>query len=458
MAEALTEVRNPFDQALVGTVPEMTSEDVSNAIGLAAGSLATPFPAHERYRVLMEASRLLDASSDEIAGLIAQEGSKTIREAHREPPRAAEILRMSADAARRVTGQTLPFDARPGSEGRQGYYMRVPAGVVAAILPFNDPLAVAAHKIGPALAAGNAVVVKPDSRTPFGPTRLVEILHEAGVPRDRLHLVTGSGPVVGDRMVTDDRVRVVSFTGGLATGKAITQRAGIKKLILEMGANSAVLVMDDADLDLALPAVVSGAFAQAGQNCLGVQRLLVHDAVYAAFRDRLVRATAELKAGHSMDGTVDVCAMISETEARRVEEWIKEAVGGGATVLHGGTRRGAVVEPTVMENVPDDCRLTCDEAYGPVVCLRPIPGLDEGLERANAVPFGLHAAIFTNRISDAFKAATTLEVGGVIVNDSTDYRLDTMPFGGVKGSGIGREGIDAAVASMTEERVVCFNL
>ncbi len=266
MAQAITEVRNPFDQELVGTLPEQTSDDVAAAIGSAVGSLDTPIPGHERYRILMAAAAALDEAADEVAEVIAREGSKTIREARREPPRAADILRLSADAARRIQGQTLPFDIKPGSENRRGYFMRVPVGVVGAILPFNDPLAVAAHKLGPALAAGPAVVLKPDSRTPFAPLRLVEILKAAGLPEDRLQVVTGEGGVVGKALVEDSRVRLISFTGGLATGQEITRTAGIKKLILEMGANSAVIVMDDADLDRAVPAVVAGAVAQAGQH------------------------------------------------------------------------------------------------------------------------------------------------------------------------------------------------
>jgi glyceraldehyde-3-phosphate dehydrogenase (NADP+) len=406
----------------------------------------------------MEAAAALDAAADDVGEVIAREGSKTIREARREPPRAAEILRLSADAARRIQGQTLPFDIKPGSENRRGYFMRVPVGVVGAILPFNDPLAVAAHKLGPALAAGNACVLKPDSRTPFAPIRLAEILKAAGLPEDRLQVVTGQGAVVGSALVRDPRVRLISFTGGLKTGQEITRTAGIKKLILEMGANSAVIVMDDADLDRAVPAVVAGAFAQAGQNCLGVQRLLVHHTLYDTFVERLVLATRQLKAGHSMDGTVDVCAMISEKEARRVETWVNQAISEGARLLAGGQREGAVVEATLLENVAPTSNLSCNEVYGPVLGVTAIKDLDEGIRLANSVGFGLHAAVFTNRLSDAFRAIESLQVGGVIINDSTDYRLDTMPFGGVKGSGIGREGIDAAVASMTEERVVCFNL
>lgn len=458
MAQAITEVRNPFDQELVGTIPQQSAEDVDAAVGQAAGSLDRPIPAHERYRILMTAAAALDEAADEVADVIAREGSKTIREARREPPRAAEILRLAADAARRIQGQTLPFDVKPGSENRRGYFMRVPVGVVGAILPFNDPLAVAAHKLGPALAAGNAVVLKPDSRTPFAPLRLVELLRGAGLPEARLQVVTGEGPIVGKALVEDPRVRLISFTGGLATGREISRTAGIKKLILEMGANSAVIVMDDADLDRAVPAVVAGAFAQAGQNCLGVQRLLVHRDVYPAFVERLVKATGQLKAGHSMDGTVDVCAMISEKEAKRVEAWVNAAVAEGARLLTGGKRQGAVMQATVLENVAEASRLSCEEAYGPVLGVSAIDDLDEGIRKANSVGFGLHAAVFTNRLSDAFRAVEYLQVGGVIINDSTDYRLDTMPFGGVKGSGIGREGIEAAVASMTEERVVCFNL
>ncbi|MFT5145151.1 MAG: glyceraldehyde-3-phosphate dehydrogenase (NADP+), partial [Thalassolituus oleivorans] len=452
------EVRNSFDDALVGSIVSGSRQDAADAVSAASAALEIPFPAHERYRVLMRTADLVEAATEQLAKVLAQEGSKTITEARREPPRAADILRLAADASRRVAGETLPFDARKGSENRAGYFMRVPVGVVAAILPFNDPLAVAAHKVGPALAAGNAVVLKPDSRTPFAPMRLVEFFREAGLPPGRLGFVTGAGEVVGDALVRDNRVRLVSFTGGLGTGEKITQNAGVKKLILELGSNSAVLVMDDADLDKAVPSIVAGAYAQAGQNCLGVQRVLVHRDVYASFRTRLLAEVATLKSGHSLDPHTEVCGMIRLSEAERVEAWIHEAVAGGAKLLAGGTRHGAVIEPAVLEDVPAGCRMDCEEVYGPVLGLYSIDSIEEGIARTNAVGYGLHAAVFTQRIADAFKAINQLHVGGVIINDSTDYRLDSMPFGGVKGSGIGREGIEAAVHSMTEERVVCFNL
>lgn len=452
------EVANPFDGAVVGTIVDGTAEDAREAVAAAKSALALAWPTHERYTVLMRAAAWLDERADRIADLIAAEGSKTRREAAREPRRSAEILRLSAEEARRGSGEALPFDLRPGSEHRVGWWQRVPVGVVAAILPFNDPLAVAAHKVGPALAGGNAVVLKPDSRTPFAPLTLVQALEAAGLPKGRLNCVTGDGATVGAALVGDDRVRLVSFTGGIATGRRIAAAAGIKKLVLELGANSAVIVMDDADLVRAVDAVRDGAFAQAGQNCLGVQRVLVHAPVYERFRDALTAATSRLKAGHSLAPDTDVCAMIREREAERVESWIRQAEAAGARVLTGGRRHGAVVEPTVLENVPDGVRLDCDEVYGPVVSLYPVPDLETAILKANAVDFGLHAAIFTNRVDRAFAAAQRLEVGAVIVNDSTDYRLDTMPFGGVKGSGVGREGIRFAVESMTDPKVVCFNL
>jgi len=452
------EVRNPFDGHLVGTVPHGTEADVSDALQAATAALATDFPMHARYDVLMRAADRIENDQNAYAQLLALEGSKTIREARHEPPRAAGILRLAAEAGRQLSGETLPFDLRPGSENRVGYWFRVPVGVVVAILPFNDPMAVAAHKIGPALAGGNAVVLKPDSATPLTVLRMAQALLDAGLPPGRLNVVTGHGAEIGDALVRDPRVRLVTFTGGLKTGEHITRTAGIKKLVLELGANAPVIVLPDADLDRAVPAIAAGAFAQAGENCLGVQRILVHEAVYADFRERFVRHTAGLKAGSSLDEATDVCAMIRLPEAERVEAWIQEAVAQGACVLTGGRREGTLVHPTVLEDIPDGVRLDCDEVYGPVASLYCVASLDEAIDRANAVNYGLHAAIFTESLRDAFTAVRRLQVGGVIVNDSTDYRLDTMPFGGTKHSGIGREGLRFALEAMTETRVACFNL
>ncbi|MBI2219760.1 MAG: aldehyde dehydrogenase family protein [Acidobacteria bacterium] len=452
------EVRNPLDGTLAGRVPRGTVADVDEAIRSAVDALRTDFPVHARCDVLLRAAALIEQRQDEYAWHIAAEGSKTIREARREPPRAAQILRLAAEEGRRLAGETLPFDSRVGSENRVGYYFRVPVGVIGAITPFNDPLASAAHKVAPALAGGNAVVLKPASRTPLSPYQLARDLTEAGLPPGRLNVVFGGGHDLGDALVSDPRVRMVTFTGGLAAGARVTRNAGIKKLSLELGSNSAVIVMPDANLDRAVRAISDGAFAQAGQNCLGVQRVLIHREIYHAFAERFVAHVATLRAGSSMDATTDVCAMISEREAERVEQWIREAVDGGATVLAGGGRRGALVPPTVLSGVPRGVRLDSEEAYGPVVSLYEVGSLDDAIQAANAVNYGLHAAIFTERLSDAFAAARRLEVGAVIVNDSTDYRLDVMPFGGTKMSGIGREGIRFALQEMTDTRVVCLNV
>jgi glyceraldehyde-3-phosphate dehydrogenase (NADP+) len=452
------EVRNPFDGRRVATIAAARPPDVDAAVHAAAASLATPFPLHARYDVLMRAAARIDAQQDEYARAIALEGTKTIREARREPPRAATILRLAAEEGRRLAGETLPFDSLRGSENRVGYYFRFPVGVVAAITPFNDPLAMVAHKIGPALAVGNAVVLKPASASPLSALRIADDMMAAGLPPGRLNILTGSGEEIGPALVSHPRVRLVTFTGGVSTGEAITRTAGLKKLSMELGSNSPVIVLADARLDRAVSATVAGAFAQAGQNCLGVQRIFVHDAVYDAFKNVFVDETGRLTAGSSLDETVDVCAMINERHALRVESWIREAVDGGARVLAGGRREGAVVWPTVLEQVPRGVRLDCAEVYGPVVSLYRVSSLEDAVEQANAVEYGLHAAVFTESLRDAFYAVEHLAAGAVIVNDSTDYRLDVMPFGGTKMSGIGREGVRFATKDMTETRVVCLNL
>ena len=452
------EVRNPFDGRLVDTVPHGSRADIDAALASAERALGTPWPAHARYDVLMQAAARVEADREGYARTIALEGSKTIREAQREPVRCVTLLRLAAEEGRRLSGETLPFDSRAGSEHRVGYYFRFPVGVVGAITPFNDPLAMACHKVGPALAGGNAVVLKPGTATPLSALRLAQDLVASGLPPGRLNVVTGPGAELGDALAGDPRVRVLTFTGGVETGERITRIAGIKKLSMELGSNSPVIVMEDADLARAVPAIAAGAFAQAGQNCLGVQRVLVHDAIYDAFRDRFVAHVSTLTAGSSMDESTDVCAMITRGQAERVERWIREAEQGGGRVLTGGRREGAVVWPTVMESLCDGARLDCEEVYGPVVSLYRVRSLDEAVARANRVKYGLHAAIFTENLRYAFAAIQGLHVGGVMVNDSTDYRLDVMPFGGTKLSGIGREGVRFALNEMTETRVVCFNL
>lgn len=454
------EVLNPYDGEIIDTVPAASTADVEKAIVSAQTGYAEmqALSAHKRISVLRRTALFVQERQEDFARTIASEGSKTIREARKEVSRCVETLLLSAEEVRRITGKTLPFDSAAGSENRKGYYYRMPIGLIAAITPFNDPLNLVAHKLGPAIAAGNAVILKPAKVTPLSAVKLTEAFMEAGLPSNALQLVTGYGHEIGDALVSDERIRMVSLTGGVETGKRIIKLAGLKKISMELGSNSPTIVMADADLDDAVESCVSGAFWAVGQNCIGVQRLLVQRRIYDEFRDRFVARTDKYKVGPQLEETSDMGPMITEEEAKRVEEWIDKAVESGATLLAGGEREYTRVQPTVLENVPAGVQVDCDEIFGPVVNLYPFDLLDEAIAKANSVRYGLHAAIFTNDLNTAFKAAYELECGGVMVNDSTDYRVDFMPFGGIKESGLGREGVPFSVREMTEEKVICFNL
>ncbi|MGD8816487.1 MAG: aldehyde dehydrogenase family protein [Acidobacteriota bacterium] len=452
------EVHDPQDGSLLDAVPRASEDDMRAAIDAAVvgATRARAMPVHERMAILHRAADLIDKDLEGYATTIAREGIKTIREARKEAGRAVHTMRLSAEACRRVTGETVAFDQYPGGDNRVGYWIPEPLGIVAAITPYNDPLNLVAHKVGPGLAAGNAVIVKPDSKTPLSALKLARAIHDAGMPAGVLQCLSGPGKVIGDVLVTDPRVRMVSFTGGLEVGRIIAARAGLKKLGMELGSNSPVIVMGDADLDAALEAVVSGAFWAAGQNCLHVQRLLLHDDIYDHFSARFAAAAAAYVVGDKLDEATDMGPLINEDAAQEVERLVDDAVSGGASLLTGGTRNGAFYDPTVLADVPDDCVLAREEVYGPVTLLYRFADLDEAVRRANEVDYGLHAAIFTRDIDSALRAAEQLECGGVMINESTDYRMDAMPFGGVKGSGLGREGIEFAIREMTEPKTVCF--
>lgn len=454
------EIRDPQDGSSVDTVPRGSAQDMDAAIGAAVeGAERTRrLPAHERMAILNTAADVIEAAHEEYARTIAREGIKTIREARGEVTRCLQTLRLSAEEARRLNGETITFDQMPGSENRTGYYERVPIGVIGAITPFNDPLNLVAHKVGPALAGGNAIIVKPDSKTPLSALKLAEAVQQAEPPAGALQVITGPGREIGKVLVEDQRVRMISFTGGLSTGQAIMDSVGLKKVGMELGSNAAVIVMDDADMELALQANVSGAFWAAGQNCLHVQRLLLQEDIYDEFSASFVEAAEAYQLGPKLDETTDMGPLINEAAAEEIERKVNEAVEAGAKLLAGGGRNGTAFEPTVLENVPDHLDLACEEIYGPVTVLYSFKSLDEAIARANDVNYGLQSGIFTSDVGRAFKAARELNCGGVMVNDSTDYRLDAMPFGGVKGSGLGREGIRFALQEMTEPKVVCFNL
>jgi glyceraldehyde-3-phosphate dehydrogenase (NADP+) len=454
------DVENPFDQKAFDTVPRGSAEDVEAAVTAAVKGyeINRNMPVHERISILKKTCALMEERFDDLAKTIATEGSKTIAEARKETGRAINTMTISAEEARRINGETIPFDSAEGSENRLGYYYRFPIGVIAAITPFNDPLNLVAHKVGPAIAGGNSVVVKPATVTPLSAIKLAECLLDAGLPGEIISVVTGHGGEIGDALVGDKRVRMISFTGGVEAGEHIAAKAGLKKIGMELGSNSPVIVLDDCALDDAVESNVSGAFWAVGQNCIGVQRIYIQDSIYDTFRDKFVARTKKYKTGFQLDEDTDMGPMITEGEAIRVMEWIDDAVSKGAALLTGGEREGTLVQPTVLENVAAGAKLDCEEIFGPVVCLYKVTTLKEAVEKSNAVNFGLHGAIFTKDLNNAFYAIQKMDVGGIIVNDSTDYRVDLMPFGGVKNSGLGREGIKFALQEMTEPKMVCFNL
>ncbi len=454
------EVRDPQTDAVIDTIPQATARDVDIAIGAAQKGAATArkMGAYARATVLRDAANLVEARAEDFAETIATEGVKTIREARKEVSRCVNVLNVCADASKHIEGETITFDSFPGGEHRKGWYERVPLGIISAITPFNDPLNLVAHKIGPAISAGNATVLKPATSTPLSALKLVSTLQEAGLPPLVLQVVTGNPQGLGDGMFTDDRVAMVSFTGGVSTGKKIASMAGLKKLGMELGSNCPVIVWEDADIPWAVETCVSGAFWAAGQNCIGVQRLYVHENVYDAFAEAFVKETEKLKLGKKLDEATDIGVMIDERAAERVKTWIDEAQEKGANVLTGGDRDGTTITPTVLADVPKDARVHCDEVFGPTVNLYRVNDLEQAIAECNEVPYGIHAAIFTRDLDVAYHAYDALHYGGVMINDSTDYRLDAMPFGGVKDSGMGREGVRFSVREMTEPKVACWRL
>lgn len=458
--EKTIEVINPQDHSVITSVPAASVEDMLLAIEEAkkGEKIAASMPVHQRISVLNKAAKYIEENSDKYAVTIAQEGSKTIREARAEVKRCIQTLRISAEEARRINGETIPFDQSENGEDRVGYFYRFPIGIIAAITPFNDPLNLVAHKVGPAIASGNAVIVKPATVTPLSALLLAEAFEAAGLPEKVLTVITGSGREIGDILVTHPAIRMVSFTGGLETGEEIAHKAGLKKISMELGSNSPAIVLKDAELQAAVESTVSGSFYAVGQNCLGVQRIYIEEEIFEEFSAKFIDRVRQYRVGDKMLETTDMGPMITEKEAIRVENWVNEAVDKGATILIGGKRNGAFYEPTVLTNVPSNCTIAHQEIFGPVVLLYPVIDYTAAIEKANDVNYGLQAGIFTKDIEKAFEAIETLQVGGIMINDSSDYRIDGMPFGGVKGSGLGREGVKFAIQDMTEPKVVSFKL
>jgi len=458
--ESTITVLNPQDGSFVGEVHSANIADAQRAIEIAAAAagIAKKLPAHVRMSVLNQVADALFQQKELFAQMIAREGIKTINEARKEATRCVDTLRISAEEVRRLTGETIAFDQAPGSENKFGYYKRLPLGVVVAITPFNDPLNLVAHKIGPAIAAGNAVILMPHSETPLVAKMLVELFAQTKLPEGILQLVTGRGEVIGDVLVSDPRINMVSFTGGKSVGDKILAQTGMKKVALELGSNCPAIVLADADIEHALESCIGGAFWAAGQNCLHVQRIYIQRNLYLKFSEEFIHGAKAIIMGNKLNEDTQMGPMINEKAALKVEFLVNDALSKGATLLCGGHREGAFYQPTVLTDISDSCLIAKEEVFGPVTLLYCFDDLEEGIANANNVDYGLQAGVFTQDLDLAFKVADSLECGGVMINESSDYRIDAMPFGGVKGSGLGREGVMNTIHEMTQTKTYCFNL
>jgi acyl-CoA reductase-like NAD-dependent aldehyde dehydrogenase len=453
-----TPVLDQFRREPFAEVYEATPEHVTAAVDAALTAFESDrLTAQDRYAILLRASELLAARRDDLARTYARETGFTVGDGVAEIDRAVQTLIASAEEAKRVVGEVIPIEAAPGMHNRLAFTVRAPVGVVGAINTFNSPVNGNCHKVGPAIAAGNTVVLKPAETTPICALALAEVLREAGLPDGYLNVVFG-GPDVGMALLRDPRVGFYSFTGSSKVGEIIKRESGLRRVQLELGNNSATIVCEDADLDKAAPLLVNGGFRKAGQVCTSVQRVYAHASIVDALVERMARETEALITGDPFDPTTAVGPMSSVERAEQLEAWIQEAVAQGAEIVCGGQRDGALLHPTLLRNGTQEMRVVCDEVFGPVVTVVPFTDFDEALTLVNDSPYGLQAGVFTRDLAKAFKAVRTLRVGGLNVNDTSNKRADLMPYGGLKASGIGREGPRYSVREMTDERIVIFNL
>lgn len=458
-ATTVREVRSPYDGTVVDTVPLAGPAEVEAALSSAvrgAREMAT-LSAYRRYAILSKTAQLLESRANDFALTLTREVGKPIGESRGEVARAVQTLSLSAEEARRVTGETIAVDGAPGGQGKFGFTVRIPCGVVVAITPFNFPLNLVCHKVAPAVAGGNAVILKPASDTPLSAIKLTELFLEAGLPAEAIQCVTGSGGTVGDAICADSRVRKISFTGSRDVGAHIIKTAGLKKVTMELGSNSPLIVMPDADVATVAAATVASGYSNAGQSCISTQRVLVDSAIYGDYLDAVTPLVEAIPTGDPLDESVKLGPMIKEAEAQRVGSWIDEAVQSGARVLTGGGRQGAIYEATVVADVSPRLRIATEELFGPAVTVTPFDGIDEALALANDSNFGLGAGIFTENIRWAMEFVRRMESGNLMVNWAPNWRVDLMPYGGLKESGLGKEGPKYAVQEMTETKMVVFH-
>ena len=453
------EVLNPFDQSVVDTIPSANASDVEAAITSAerGAVVMANMPAYERYKILHRAAELMTDRIDDLGRTITLEEGKVLSEGLGEAARAQETIELAAEEAKRLTGETLDLSGASNGAGKFGFTLRVPCGVVAAITPFNFPLNLVCHKVGPALAAGNSIVIKPATDTPLSSLKLVEILLEAGVPSEAIQCVTGPGGVIGDAISSDSRVRKISFTGSRDIGEHICQKAGLKKVTMELGSNAPLIVMADADLEKVAAATATTGFANAGQVCISAQRIMVNDAIYNDFLEVLKPTVEAITTGNPLDSETKMGPMIRDSDAERVNAWITDAVSGGANLITGGTREGTLHAPTIVADVDPAMRISCDEIFGPAVAVSRFDDIDSAIAQANDTNYGLSAAIFTENINWAVQYAQQVNSGNIHINWGTQWRADLMPYGGLKDSGMGKEGPKYAVEEMTETKMVVIH-
>jgi acyl-CoA reductase-like NAD-dependent aldehyde dehydrogenase len=452
------EVRDPYRGDVVARAPESSLQDLDDALAAAsaAKAKAAVMPGYERAAILRKVAQLLVERADEIAEIMSRETGKAISDARAEVVRSQDTIQLSAEEAIRIQGEQVPLDGSPMGAGKLALLLRFPVGVVAAITPFNAPFNLACHKFAPALAAGNTIVLKAPPQSPWTVSKLAELFADAGTPPGFINLLFGN--TVGPALVRDPRVDFVTFTGSSRVGAEIKAASGLRRVALELGGNGTTIVCADADLDEAAALCARNSMRLAGQSCISVQNIYVERGVYDAFLEKMVPRVKQLRLGDPLDPKTDVGTLIDEAAAKRVEQWVAEAQSQGARLLAGGARRGAAYEPTVLADVRPAMKVVCEEVFGPVATVQPFDELAPLFERVSAEPYGLHAGIFTKSMKTAFDAVRKLRVGGVIVNGTSTWRTDQLAYGGIKASGIGREGPRYAIRDMTDERLVVFNL
>lgn len=457
--EQTHQIYNKYNGQLFAEVYKAGQAEVHLAVEAAEYAFKhTPFPVEERYQILCNVAQLLKENVEELAACIAAEGGKPIKDARVEVNRSANTFLLSAEEAKHLKGELIPSQVSPGIGNRLMYTIKKPAGVVCAISPFNFPLNLVTHKVAPALAAGNPVIIKPASDTSICALKLCEILERAGVPKGYVQCVVGEGASVGEMLLQDPRIKIYTFTGSPSVGKHIQETVGMRKTILELGSNSATIVHEDADYDKAAKKLAKMAFAHAGQVCISVQRIYVHENIEEAFMNIFLEEVKQLKVGDPLDPLTEVGPMISEKEAKRIETWVNEAVESGAHIAVGGTRQGCVYAPTVITQARKGMKVVDEEVFAPTVTVTSYKTIEDVISQVNDSKYGLQAGVYTKSISLAHKLPYLLEVGGVIINDTCNFRADHMPYGGVKNSGMGKEGPAYAIEEMSETVTVVVNL